>query len=573
MTILEEIHSTLIEAERQGDLTGALLSAEMRSQRHELGDVLCELHNAGEIDLTSSKNLEAIDALERNDFWIAIHPLNAAIAALDCSHREVLGLVSTLVKKAGDDGLAGMPNMSLVTWARKYRSEASKIIEGIRQLDELCLAHGLFAVLGIGDEAAIFDLMQSSNGIVRALGLRALGRLEVIEIASVKKGIDAACEVILRETDQQLRTSAIEAAFRLWEKLGPSEPYRQTELINHIGKHTHAQELSSLSAALFFHNKGLPKESIDLVLSWLATTPSNSEMTLRNLDDAIESDEDRWEFERVVPVFAQCIPRLEAKAKQRDYHNFYSWVWSDPRNASFLFSQWLNTGKFALCSFLTELLSASDKNALVSLQKAHLPAKEDEQMFIARKCIGFLWHQEVSAASIMLSIVKNGKVNARALAEELLFNPLLLSYDGDLRDYLETQRDSTSKRIADCTARILAKHDDHVAGIETTKDLVELLPTIEQRRTAAMKDRERNRDIEKQAHERSIFASLMTRQTLLYGKKSFSIIHGGDGEKHPSVMELSEFSYSTELPRLSVVDPVGFSAMITIFRAMERRHE
>ena len=108
-------------------------------------------------------------------------------------------------------------------------------------------------------------------------------------------------------------------------------------------------------------------------------------------------------------------------------------------------------------------------------------------------------------------------------------------------------------------------------GIKTPEALVELMPSVEQRRTSAMKDFERNQEIQKQARARSILADLVTHKTLLYGRKSFSIVHGREGEKHPNVSALSEFSYSAELPRLSVIDPVGFNELISIFRVMKRR--
>ena len=117
---------------------------------------------------------------------------------------------------------------------------------------------------------------------------------------------------------------------------------------------------------------------------------------------------------------------------------------------------------------------------------------------------------------------------------------------------------------------MLDKHDTHIKGIDEVGDVVELQPTIEQRHAVAMKDRDRNRDIQKAAYKQSVFASLMTRQTLLYGRKSLSIIHGMDGEQHPQITELTEHSYSFELPRLSVIDPVGFNQLLTIFRAGTR---
>jgi hypothetical protein len=465
-----------------------------------------------------------------------------------------------LVKKAGSDLAAGGPNLSLASWSKNNPEKAREIVNGVRELDGPCLAHGLFAVVGLGDEALIFGLIRHANSSVSGIGLRALGRMEAVSLGGIREGIDYAFGVIESETDAQLRFSAIEAAFRLWEKLGLTQPYRQREFIEAIGNRGDTNELSALAAMLFYHDKGLPRETIDDVLRLLEFTQSNYSATLGNLDLAIKENDDRWSFEAVVPVFAACIPHLDEKAKKQDYYRFSKWALGSPKYTSYLFAEWLAGGDFKLCSFLAELIGAGDKGTIVWIQKPHLPPDADDQIFMARKCVGFLWHHEVTAASILLSIVKYGQARAQSEAEALLFDPLLLSYGGNLRAFLETQRSNSSTRISECARRLLSTHDDHIAGIETTRELVELLPSIEHRRAVAMKDRDRNREIQKMAHEQSIFARIMTHHTLLYGRKSFSVIQGAEGTKHPNISELSEISHSIELPRLMVIDPVGFKA-------------
>jgi len=571
MNISRDPRPDLIDAEQQGCLLQALVSEELRTQSIELGDILCELHNAGLVKLASDQNLSEIEALEHNDFWIVFHPLEKAIPNLNCDHHDVLKLIHTLVQKAGSDLAAGVPNLALSTWSKNNPDKARQIIDGIKRLDDLCLAHGVFAVVGLGDEAQAVDLVRHDNATVSGIGLRAIGRMENLSARAIKEGVDYAFGVLETETEFDLRVAAIEAAFRLWEKLGPSESYRQREFIEAIGKRGDANELSVLSAMLFYHDKGLPKESIDQVLGLLETLPSNSAATLSNLDHAIKENDDRWDFRRVARVFSTCIPRLDGRARKKDYYSFAKWVWGTPDHSSYLFADWLCEGELSLCSFLVELLEVCAKEAEVWIQKPHLPPDNNDQIFMARKCVGFLWHREVTAASILLSIVKYGQTKARAEAEDILFDPLLLSYGGDLRVFIESQCSSASKRISECAKRLISKHDAHNAGLETTRNLVELLPSIERRRAVAMKDRERNRDIQKKAHEMSVFADLVTHQTLLYGRKNFSIIHGAEGEKHPSISPLSEFSHSVELPRLMVIDPVGFNARITFFRAMKRK--
>ncbi len=186
MNISSDPSSDLIDAEQRGSLIQALALKELRAQRRELGDVLCELHNAGLIDLISDQNLSAIDALEHNDFWTVIHPLEKAIPNLNCSYLDVLKLVHRLVKKAGSDGAAGVPNLSLMTWSKNNPAKAREIANGVKELNDLCLAHGVFAVVGLGDEALAFDLIRQTNTSVGAIGLRALGRMETVSVGGIR---------------------------------------------------------------------------------------------------------------------------------------------------------------------------------------------------------------------------------------------------------------------------------------------------------------------------------------------------------------------------------------------------
>lgn len=48
------------------------------------------------------------------------------------------------------------------------------------------------------------------------------------------------------------------------------------------------------------------------------------------------------------------------------------------------------------------------------------------------------------------------------------------------------------------------------------------------------------------------------------------MIYDTDDRKMPSITPLAEFSYSTELPRLSFVDPVGFHETLFLFRFEKR---
>lgn len=571
MKDLAPIKKALADADQSGKLIDCILSLESRVRRIECGPILCEMHNLGQISLVAGNNLAAIAQLEHSNFWMVIHPLDQSIPGLECSYRKILEFVDTLVKKAGADGAAGMPNLSLVKWSNSNPEKAKQIVAGAMSLDQLCLAYCVFAIQGLGDPKIAYELLGHSDKAVVAVGLRSLGRIDLQDIANKKRLIDECFNALSEETDQDVRSSAIETAFKTWEKMGQSEPYLQADFISAVVSADEATELALLAAMLFHHPKGLVSNSITLILEAAKSEAAPAVAVLNNLDHALHAKDFRWSLEEVVDVFAKQIPRLPKPTEASEYYHFCSWIWEDQSNASRLFSSWLTDGQFALCSFVADMVGAGGKKGkLVELAKVDLPADATDQVFMAKKCIGHLWLHEVTAASIMLGVVKYGKQAARKEIEELLFDPLLLSYGGELRDFLITQRSSTSKRIANCAQRLLAKHDTYIKGLKQANSLVELLPTNAQRRAAAAKDHERNRDIQKQAHNRSIFADIVSHSTLLYGKKSFTMIYGADDKKTPSITSLAEFSYSTELPRLSVVDPVGFHETLIDFRFEKR---
>lgn len=565
------VRVALKEAYSRGELIPFFLSLESHMRRLEGGQILCELHNAEKISLTSSASLAAIKALSNNDFWSIVHSFNQAIPTLKCSHREVLKLVQTLVDKAGSDGAAGMPNLSLVSWCKENPEKAKQIIAEAKALDSLCLSHCAFAVQGLESTALALELLEHADQVIVTAGLKALGRLKMDSLLIAKRVINECYEVIATIEDQAVRSAAIETAFKTWEKAELAERHLQSEFIKAVIERNNADELTQLAATLFYYQKGLTSESIEQILVALTGNVSSPKAALHWLDSALYAKDQRWSLTKVIDVLTAQIPKLDGPPKQEQFNGFCQWIFEERLNFSRLLSRWLVSGQLYLCEFLVSIIGGSGKeNILVEIAKSDLPSNAIDQIFMARKCVGFLWVHEVTAASILLSIVKNGKKIAQEEAENLLFDPLLLSYGGELRSFLEEQVSSESKRISSCVQRLLEKHDNYIAGIKQAEHLVEFLPSIEQRRAVAMKDGERNKEIAKQADEQSILTQITTRKMLLYGNKSFFIAHGIDGKKEPTITPLSQFSYSTELPRLSVIDSVGFDQMLKFFRAEKK---
>lgn len=432
------VFELLAEADRCGELISGLLSIERGVHRKECGEMLSELHNSGRISLFSEHNLATIQRLGNNDFWKIVHSFNKAIPGLKCSFRDVLGLVRILVLKAGSDGAAGMPNVSLVEWCKANPNEARLIVEGAISLDELCLSHCAFAMQALGDEGLAFELLKHTDKSVVTAGLCSLGRIEVGNEDAAKRIIDVCFEAVRVEGFEELRNAAIQTAFGSWDRYEFLEGYRQKEFISSIVDRNKGGEVVSLSAALFYHEKGLLDESVNIILEALSGEVQSPEAVIYWVDMALHSGERCWDRVRVIDAVAAQILNNEKNVDPGQLHHFDEWIWGSKENIAHIFSIWLGSGESKLCEFLAGMVGRDGKkDRIVDISMASLPKTEVDQIFLARKCVGFLWFYEVTAASILLSIVKNGMKSAREEAEKLLYDPLLISYSGGLREFLE----------------------------------------------------------------------------------------------------------------------------------------
>jgi len=532
-----ELAQLIIDGDAAGRLLPVILDFEYQDRKSALGGFLADLHNSGEIALLSDANLDAIQRLEHNDFWMVFSSLSDAIEHVSDSHLAVQRFAECLVERAGNNGASNAPFVSFVRWCEKHPSQANDIVAGAKDGREDCQRSCVFALQGLNDFGCLAGFLEDNRAEIRSIGFRALGRLKNMTSQDDQTGIDACLSEIQNPTSDDARNAAI----------------------------------MRLSAMLFYHKNASTKQTISAILSKLQGLSSSFKEVSHWIENALTWKDDRWSFKEVVAFIEVMVPHFAQPAKSKQFHSFCEWVFSEPVNTSYLFGRWLNSGDFSLSSFLAEMVSGGGKGTALPLLPQDLPSEAVDQVFLGRKCIGFLWSHEITAASILLSLVEHGHPDAVPEIEGLLWEPLLLSYSSELRPYLEQQKSSASETVAKAARNLIARHATYIEGLEKAQDLNELEPSNEARRAAAIKDHQRNLDIQKQARKNSIFGDLFHTATMLYGHKSFTMITDADGQKFPNISPLSEHSYSFEFPRLSVVDPVGFNALLAVFRGEQRK--
>jgi hypothetical protein len=566
-----DLYQLVIDSDAAGRLIPTILDLAHNDRERELGRFLAGLHNTGKIVLLSDFNLEAIQGLQHNDFWMLFDALSEAIEHVADDYHSVQRFAECLVVRAGEDGASNTPLIKFIRWCEKNPFQAQKIISDAIGGNEDSQRSCVFAMQGLNDPRYLVEFIENDRTEIRSIGFRALGSLRNMTSQDDEAGIDACLLEIRSRSSVDTRTAAIEAAFRIWDNEASREKYRQDEVIEALVAQPTDEDLVRLCAMLFYYKNASSEQTISAILKKSQSVSSSFETASHWINRALTGKDDRWSFKEVVAFIEAMVPRFEKPATSKTFHRFCNWVWEEPANASYLFARWLNFGNCSLCSFLAEMINGKNKKPVLNILPQDVPPKAFDQVFLARKCIGFLWLHEITAASILLSLVEHGHPDAVSEIERLLWEPLLLSYSSELKPYLEREAMNTSPTVAKAAQDLISRHAAYIEGLENAQDISELEPSNEARRAAAIKDHQRNTDIQKKARQMSVLASLLTNVTMLYGSKSFTMITGADGKKFPSIHTLNEHTYSFELPRLSVIDPLGFNRLITICRIEQRK--
>lgn len=170
----------------------------------------------------------------------------------------------------------------------------------------------------------------------------------------------------------------------------------------------------------------------------------------------------------------------------------------------------------------------------------------------------------VICCSILLSILRAGNRDVEGPVTSLLFDPILLSYSGEAKEYLN--RIPATDPAYCAIQNALAKDRDFYAGLEATGTIKELHPSDYQRDVVYEQSNDEMRAAHKKAESNSVLLSLDRRSTILYGKRSLTYVKDYDGSQRAVSMELKPFEASIELPRREILDPVGLDSMRRVFR-------
>jgi hypothetical protein len=220
--------------------------------------------------------------------------------------------------------------------------------------------------------------------------------------------------------------------------------------------------------------------------------------------------------------------------------------------------RWLVSHDLALVKAIDDLKMANPGvDLLLDLDFVGEALTAGRAISIARMTSATLMIFPETLTSILVSLLRTGPKDALPELEELIFDPLLVSYWRGPRPQLEAAAAAGPLKVSATIERVLARLDAYSTAIEKVGIIKELQPSERQRFISAVKRHEEQRKITKVAEGASVFTSIFPTSLSLYGDSAIFDVHVEPGRTVRSETQFQFYEVSHEIPRLDVIDPFG----------------
>ena len=550
-------------------------SSAVQEERDDLGLELAALHNEGLVDVVA-----AFEGLKNNapggpDFFLTRHVFEKALPHLSAPVASVMRCVLGLCREAGQDMAAGTIFNSYIEFCTKDAArprEALRLIEA----DPDALVDMLAATVAAGSQldnpyylAELLRLNCHPDIEVRRRTVFAVARIRWPKGASVPDtAIIALEETVAAETDDRTLGSVIKSAFALFEQ-DKTLADRIVALVGAALAKGDEYTVHAASELLWLNTKELPSALLRLLLTHLKRVQPESVGTLNNIDLGIAHLLKRDDPEEGLHFLEELLAAHGDRLKVKILDSTASAIRESPRLMGKVLTRWFLRGERAQCDAVREIAGTHlGDDFRIEIDASELkPADHVHVLFVARKAIGYFFMQPVTAASVVISLLRHAPDDETLEAlGDLLFDPLLLNYPGGTRDYVEEQMGCESGKVKETIANALSAIEQYLEVLRAVPELPALHAGQFQRESYRRHMSESMAESMKAAEKKSIFLNLFRRSTLLYGNKSINYVYAGDGEPRRMEIPLTRHGVSMELPRMDNIDPYGLDYMLRVFR-------
>ena len=561
----------ILEASSEGGLLAYLFhiasNCNLRRESQFI-EMVADLVNSRKTTLFTKQDWTYLDGTNGPTFFSGMALLYELIPRLDVGQNDIMQLTATLVRLAGQDLAATQPNAAFRLWCAADPNRVRAVLDAARAGDSLAIEHVCFALeVGGNPEDALVFLHDGPTPTVRMGAATALGRM-TLDDESAETAIRSLTQVSIEDEDENVRRNALLATFSALEQhVGVSRAFAKRALDSVLGDDS-AETLHLLSELLWRHAGSVTESEAHSILNALQSVDSENRGTLKRIDMATPNLVYGGNFCALAMLVAELIRKSKGTIGLNDFPTFkHEFMSGDNGRLSKLTITWLLEGNLHLCRSLAEQFSAINNQRQILLPEPEdVPVGSAQQLFLCRKAVGFLFHAPVTAASVLVAILRYGAKQHVGPVLDLLYDPLLVSYGGDLVRYLEEVVEQSTDPGTACITEALNRKQKDIDGLVGIETLVELHPSESHRQIERTRWTEHMSEIMKSGMKESIFHDIVKKQYLLYGTSSSSYIEDPDGNTHPINIQMGSHSVSFEHPHMDIFDPEGLHMLLLRFQ-------
>ena len=579
ITGVSDRSDALVAAFKEGNFLETVYACSRadRDARDGLSLELAALHNEGLIDVVAGfENLK--NQSSGPDFFLTRHIFEKALPHLNAPVPAVMRCVLRLYRDAGQDMAAGTIIEGFVGFSAKVASRPRDALKEI-EADPDSFAELLTPAIAAGSRidnpqylAEAIRLCEDKNIELRRCAVYSIGRLNWPEGALVPDSAFAALERAANiETDDRILAGVVKSAFALWQRDKASEDSAVTLITSALSKGDE-YTLHAASEVFGFYTSELPTWLVNSLLPHLMRVKPGNKGTLDNIDYGISHLLKKSNSEQGIRFLEDLLLAHPGRLTLKAFDSAAAEIHTNKALFNKVLTRWFLRGDPALCEGIHTMAAAHHGNNLkLEIDPAELkPADLVHVMFVARKALGYLFFQPVSAASVLISLMRHA-ANDEILKElgELLFDPLLLNFTGSAREYVARQAALESSKVKKTMGKSLKAIDDYLDTLRSVGTLPALHPCEAQHEAYDRNFSRMMAESFKAAEAQSPLLSIISKSILLYGRKSIDYVYNADGQSHRMETDLKSHRTEIEYPRLEQIDPYGLDYRLRVFR-MER---
>jgi hypothetical protein len=574
---MDNQRNDLIIAFREGNFLQVVYDKSLgeSGDRSALEEELVSMHNDGLIDV-----IACFRALENNphttyDFFLTRDILEKVLPHINAPVKPVMDCVLHLVREAGQDMTAWTLFDPFIDFCA---AEPSRPKESLRQIEASIdqLADLLTPTIVAGARIDVtyylheaIRLTAHENIEIRKRAIFSLGRIQYPQRTNLCESALTCLELCgTKETDDHFLGNLIKSAFSLY-KHDKSQVERTIDLINSALSQGGDYALYAASELFGFDFNELPEALLDAVLNHLQRVKPQNKATLNNIDHGLIKLINREDPAKGIEFLETVLLANHNDISMDIFNSVIRGLHKNQKVFNKLLTRWFLRGDRVLCEGIHAVINkASGHNMLLQIDPSELVSMDLVHIvFLARKAIGYLFFNPVTAARFIISLMyhSNEDETLHQLGT-LLFYPLLLNFPGKVKDYLIQQAESESGKAKTTIETALKTFDEYLDDLKSTGVIPELHPSQAQRDAHRRHFYRLMSESFKEAEKKSVILSLVSKSVLLYGRKSIDYVYGPDGKSNRMETPLRSHGTEVEFPRFQIIDPFGLDYMLRIFR-------